>query len=114
MAQFRVPGAEVAVAKDFSDSRGGFNFDLCARNEAICAAAGGRTAPQPMSTGAQTLPPPPRPRPVAHVCLNPPPRVGTTICGVVYEGGVVLGADTRAAGADATNARPRTSPTPPV
>ncbi|EGB05050.1 hypothetical protein AURANDRAFT_69937 [Aureococcus anophagefferens] len=50
---------------------GGFDFGMTARNEQIAAAAGGRPMPQPMSTG-------------------------TTICGMVYDGGIVLGADTRA------------------
>ena len=48
---------------------GGFDFGMTARNEQIAAAAGGRPMPQPMSTG-------------------------TTICGMVYDGGIVLGADT--------------------
>ncbi|KAH8054979.1 serine/threonine kinase [Aureococcus anophagefferens] len=42
---------------------GGFDFGMTARNEQIAAAAGGRPMPQPMSTG-------------------------TTICGMVYDGGI--------------------------
>ncbi len=49
--------------------RAGFNFDLVNRNRFLTAA--GMPAPTPMSTG-------------------------TTICGVIFDGGLVLGADTRA------------------
>lgn len=53
-------------------SKGGFSFDLCKRNEAIMAAAGaGSKFPKAKKTG-------------------------TTIVGIVYKDGVVLGADTRA------------------
>lgn len=53
----------------------GFNFENCVRNSHIMAAAGksGAKMPTPMSTG-------------------------TTIVGVVYKDGIVLGADTRATG----------------
>jgi len=49
--------------------RGGFNFDLCKRNEMLVKA--GKVTPKTKKTG-------------------------TTICGVLYKDGVVLGADTRA------------------
>jgi hypothetical protein len=52
-------------------SRGGFNFDLCKRNDFL--AKMGKAMPNPKKTG-------------------------TTICGMVYNDGVVLGADTRATG----------------
>ena len=58
-----------------SRPRGGFAFDLCSRDQQIgtsIAGAGGRL-PQAMKTG-------------------------TTIVGVIYKDGVVLGADTRATG----------------
>jgi len=50
-------------------SRGGFNFDLCKRNDFL--AKMGKVAPKMKKTG-------------------------TTICGLVYNDGIVLGADTRA------------------
>ena len=55
--------------------RGGFAFDLCSRDQQIgtSIAAGGGRLPQAMKTG-------------------------TTIVGVIYKDGVVLGADTRATG----------------
>ena len=49
--------------------RSGFNFDLVRRNQVLQST--GLSMPKPMSTG-------------------------TTICGVVFENGIVLGADTRA------------------
>ena len=74
MAQLRVaPGGEHVLPKE-PPQAGGFDFGLVARNARLAAAAGATTRmPEPMSTG-------------------------TTICGVVYAGGVVLGADTRATG----------------
>ena len=74
MAQLRVaPGGEHVLPKE-PPQTGGFDFGLAARNARLAAAAGATTRmPEPMSTG-------------------------TTICGVVYAGGVVLGADTRATG----------------
>jgi len=73
MAQFRVaPGSEHVFPKE-APSSGGFDFALTARNARLTASAGSSKVPQPMSTG-------------------------TTICGMVYSGGVVLGADTRATG----------------
>lgn len=54
---------------------GGFNFDNCRRNELLTQAAGGH--------GAQ---------PIKAM------KTGTTIVGVVYKDGVVLGADTRSTG----------------
>ena len=74
MAQLRVaPGGEHVLPKE-PPQTGGFDFGLAARNARRAAAAGATTRmPEPMSTG-------------------------TTICGVVYAGGVVLGADTRATG----------------
>uniref|UniRef100_A0A7S1XCX5 proteasome endopeptidase complex n=1 Tax=Compsopogon caeruleus TaxID=31354 RepID=A0A7S1XCX5_9RHOD len=50
-------------------NRGGFSFDLCERNKAL--AEKGHRMPTTRKTG-------------------------TTICGAIFEGGVVLGADTRA------------------
>eukprot|EP00898_Chlorokybus_atmophyticus_P004828 jgi/Chlat1/5346/Chrsp35S05207 len=50
--------------------RGGFSFDLCRRNEALAASA--------------------------NVAAPRVKKTGTTIAGVVYRDGVVLGADTRA------------------
>jgi len=52
------------------EARGGFSFDLCARNEML-----------QKSLGMEM----PRAK-----------KTGTTICGLVYKDGVVLGADTRA------------------
>ena len=74
MAQLRVaPGGEHVLPKE-PPQTGGFDFGLAARNARLAAAAGATASmPEPMSTG-------------------------TTICGVVYAGGVVLGADTRATG----------------
>ena len=74
MAQLRVaPGGEHVLPKE-PPQTGGFDFGLAARNARLAAAAGAAARmPAPMSTG-------------------------TTICGVVYAGGVVLGADTRATG----------------
>lgn len=60
---------------DFGRPRGGFNFDYCARDQKLCemlASTGGRI-PKTMKTG-------------------------TTIVGIVYKDGIVLGADTRATG----------------
>jgi len=55
-------------------SGGGFSFELCARNAKLAA-----TLPQGSRLPAAM-------------------KTGTTICGVVYKDGVVLGADTRATG----------------
>lgn len=56
--------------QDFLEiSKGGFSFEHCGRNATL--AQRGHPAPKAMKTG-------------------------TTICGVIYNGGVVLGADTRA------------------
>ena len=55
--------------------KGGFDFDLYARNQQLTTRLGG---------GASTLP-------TAW-------KTGTTIVGIVYKDGVVLGADTRATG----------------
>ena len=76
MAQLRVaPGGEHVLPKE-PPQAGGFDFGLAARNARLAAAAGATASmPEPMSTG-------------------------TTICGVVYAGGVVLGADTRATEGD--------------
>jgi len=52
-----------------ASQRGGFSFDLCKRNDFLMRM--GKTAPKTKKTG-------------------------TTICGVVYKDGIVLGADTRA------------------
>uniref|UniRef100_M4BJQ4 Proteasome subunit beta n=1 Tax=Hyaloperonospora arabidopsidis (strain Emoy2) TaxID=559515 RepID=M4BJQ4_HYAAE len=52
---------------------GGFNFDNCRRNEMLLNQAGGKQSIKAMKTG-------------------------TTIVGVVYKDGVVLGADTRSTG----------------
>jgi 20S proteasome subunit beta 2 len=56
-----------------SDSSGGFSFDLCRRNAALAAA--GHAKPKFLKTG-------------------------TTIAGVIFKDGVVLGADTRATGGE--------------
>lgn len=63
---------EIASSKlvPFEEAQGGFNFDLYRRNEMLTSKLGMK-----MPTTRKT---------------------GTTICGVVYNGGVVLGADTRA------------------
>ena len=68
MAQLRVaPGGEHVLPKE-PPQTGGFDFGLAARNARLAAAAGATASmPEPMSTG-------------------------TTICGVVYAGGVVLDA----------------------
>jgi len=54
----------------YQKSRGGFSFNLCDRNK-LLSSDGKATVPKTKKTG-------------------------TTICGVVYKNGVVLGADTRA------------------
>jgi len=77
MTEFRLNGKQPAISRELEQlvqpNQGGFNFDLCARNQRIeqLAAETGRRLPTPMKTG-------------------------TTICGLVYKDGVVLGADTRA------------------
>ena len=65
-------------AVDRPTSHGGFDFSNCARNtalEATAAAAGEKLLASKWKTG-------------------------TTICGVMYNGGIVLGADTRATSGD--------------
>jgi 20S proteasome subunit beta 2 len=52
--------------------RGGFSFDLCLRNRSLAAAS---------QVGTKAL----KTR-----------KTGTTICGCIFKGGIVLGADTRA------------------
>jgi len=61
------------AVKSLQRNQGGFNFDLVARNEAIQAATEGGPAKLPKFK-----------------------KTGTTIVGVCYKDGVVLGADTRA------------------
>jgi 20S proteasome subunit beta 2 len=65
--------------------RGGFAFDLLRRNTAL--AAMGMKAPTATKTG-------------------------TTICGVIYKDGVVLGADTRSTNGDTV--ADKCAPQPPV
>ncbi|CAM9245315.1 unnamed protein product, partial [Ectocarpus fasciculatus] len=56
-------------------SQGGFNFDLYTRNKGITTAGGNITQQMPAAW-----------------------KTGTTIVGIVYKDGIVLGADTRATG----------------
>jgi len=68
------PSAQLSSgsAQEVGEERGGgFRFDLAKRNAALMASTNNAAMPKPMKTG-------------------------TTICGVVYKDGVVLGADTRA------------------
>ena len=58
-----------------SEQTGGFNFDLCNRNAMIVKQLGGSSSVLPKAW-----------------------KTGTTICGIIYKDGVVLGADTRATG----------------
>lgn len=67
--------ARAVLAAEIQDNQGGFSFDLYNRNKAILAAGG---------SAAQQLP--------------KAWKTGTTIVGIVYKDGVVLGADTRATG----------------
>ncbi|CEP00253.1 Proteasome subunit beta [Plasmodiophora brassicae] len=60
-----------AASEALEQYRGGFNFDLCGRNAMLAASASGPALPKMKKTG-------------------------TTIVGVCFKGGVVLGADTRA------------------
>lgn len=62
------------LAAETADSTGGFSFDLYTRNQTILAAEG----------AAQQLP--------------KAWKTGTTIVGIVFKDGIVLGADTRATG----------------
>uniref|UniRef100_A0A7S3K5B8 Proteasome subunit beta n=1 Tax=Aureoumbra lagunensis TaxID=44058 RepID=A0A7S3K5B8_9STRA len=61
----------IVLDDDEGIEKRGFSFDLCKRNQMLSSKLG--IIPKPMKTG-------------------------TTICGVVYKDGVVLGADTRATG----------------
>lgn len=77
MTEFRLNGKQSSIPHELEQltqsNQGGFNFELYARNqriEQLAAQSGGRL-PTPMKTG-------------------------TTICGLVYKDGIVLGADTRA------------------
>jgi len=56
--------------------RGGFTYDLCRRNAALTA------GPDAVAAAPKAV------------------KTGTTICGCLFDGGVVLGADTRATGGD--------------
>lgn len=67
--------ARAILAAEIQDTQGGFSFDLHNRNAAILAAGG---------SAAQQLP--------------KAWKTGTTIAGIAYRDGVVLGADTRATG----------------
>lgn len=60
---------------DAEVSQGGFNFDLYTRNKGITTAGGNITQQMPAAW-----------------------KTGTTIVGIVYKDGIVLGADTRATG----------------
>jgi 20S proteasome subunit beta 2 len=59
--------------EELANERGGFSFDLCKRNEILMGAGNSSVLPKAWKTG-------------------------TTICGIVYKNGIVLGADTRATG----------------
>lgn len=63
------------LAADEQQARGGFSFDLFARNNNIMKAADGTAQQVPKAW-----------------------KTGTTIVGIIYKDGVVLGADTRATG----------------
>lgn len=65
---------KVLVDNELNNS-GGFSFDNCVRNEQIFRSLGGTDAALPKAW-----------------------KTGTTICGIIYKDGVVLGADTRATG----------------
>jgi 20S proteasome subunit beta 2 len=68
--------AEQRVLESEAESRtGGFSFDLHRRNELIKKQLGGSASALPTAW-----------------------KTGTTICGIIYKDGVVLGADTRATG----------------
>ncbi len=69
--QLRAFGEEELRAQ----SEGGFNFDLLKRNENIMRTLGGQSSALPKAW-----------------------KTGTTIVGILYKDGVVLGADTRATG----------------
>lgn len=69
-AQLKVAGMQMVQEM----SQGGFDFSLCKRNEAIMTQFGGSPA------------------------LPKAWKTGTTIVGILYKNGVVLGADTRATG----------------
>ena len=68
--------SKAIAAADVEASHGGFNFDLYTRNKGILAAAGDSATSQLPSAW----------------------KTGTTIVGIVYKDGIVLGADTRATG----------------
>uniref|UniRef100_A0A6U4IAL3 Proteasome subunit beta n=1 Tax=Phaeomonas parva TaxID=124430 RepID=A0A6U4IAL3_9STRA len=78
MAEFqraRDPTAGVMMREEVSERAGGFSFENTLRNDLMARAAGrGET----VQTSAK--------------------KTGTTICGVTFKNGVVLGADTRATG----------------
>ena len=59
--------------EELTNERGGFSFDLCQRNEMLMNSSNSSVLPTAWKTG-------------------------TTICGIVYKDGIVLGADTRATG----------------
>lgn len=63
------------LASAFGQLKGGFNFDLSTRNKLLSAKLGGDSSVLPSAW-----------------------KTGTTICGIIYKDGVVLGADTRATG----------------
>lgn len=63
------------AAVDATEMLGGFNFDLYTRNKGIMAAGSNITSQMPAAW-----------------------KTGTTIVGIVYKDGIVLGADTRATG----------------
>lgn len=69
--QFRIYGEEELRAQ----TEGGFNFDLLKRNEALIRTLGSQSTALPKAW-----------------------KTGTTIVGILYKDGVVLGADTRATG----------------
>ena len=72
-----------------SSSGGGFNFDNVHRNAMIQQMLAG--APSPISASSPSSAPPKLPEAT---------KTGTTISGCIFDGGVVLGADTRATGGE--------------
>jgi 20S proteasome subunit beta 2 len=61
--------------EELLSNKGGFSFELCARNQRIIQQLGGEASVLPKAWST-----------------------GTTICGIVIKDGIVLGADTRATG----------------
>ena len=68
------------AVEELESNKGGFNFDLAARNHLLSQ----KVAELAGTTSSATMP--------------KAWKTGTTICGIVFKDGVVLGADTRATG----------------